>query len=101
MAVGAGGSDAAGGAELTASRRPRAAALMVASARRVRRGSARGSSLPALLMLLLKCFGSTLTTLLNLTMFAMYKPKLEPFDTEEVFPLSFRGLSKCLLISVL
>lgn len=52
-------------------------------------------------MLVRKCLRRTLTTLLNLTMFAMYKPKLEPFDTEEVFPLSFRGLSKCLLISVL
>lgn len=39
--------------------------------------------------------------LLNLTIVAMYQLQLDPFDTVEMFPLSCRELSKCLLISFL
>lgn len=48
----------------------------------------------------LKCLGHTLAAPLHLAVFAAYRPKPEPSDTEEVFPLRFRGLSKYLLISV-
>lgn len=48
----------------------------------------------------LKYLRHTLTAPLHLAMFAAYRPKPEPSDTEEVFPLRFRGLSKYLLISV-
>lgn len=43
---------------------------------------------------------TALTALLHVAMFPAYRPKLESSDTEEVFPLRFRGLSKYLLISV-
>lgn len=66
------------------------ATVAMASAQPVPRGISEKGTLRGC-DVVLKCHGRALTTPSNSTVFVMYKPKLEPFDTEEAFPLSLEG----------